>query len=231
MAARQPLIVTIDGPAGSGKSTVARKLAARLGIAYLDTGAMYRALAWAALQGGVDFENDDALLEVARKTELALDCGPTHVRVRVDGRDVSEAVRSLAVAQVTPYIARHQGIRRLLVERQREIGRQLGALVTEGRDQGAVVFPDATVKFVLDASLPVRAARRQRDLEVDGESVEAQEILDNLTRRDELDSKQWAPLLEPGAAEVVDTTDLSLTEVVDRLVAIVERLSAEATQP
>ena len=158
------MIVTIDGPAGSGKSTAARKLAARLEIPYLDTGAMYRAIAHAALMRGVDFQDDDALVGFARSVELELDCGPTYTRVRVDGHDVSEAIRTLAVSAVTPCVARQPAIRDLLVARQREIGQALGSFVSEGRDQGSVVFPDADVKFVLEASLERRAQRRARNM-------------------------------------------------------------------
>ena len=222
------MIITIDGSAGSGKSTVARKLAARLGIAYLDTGAMYRAIAWAARARGVDVEDADALLAVAKQAKLDLDCGPTHTRIKVDGVDVSETVRSFAVSETTPYVARHEGIRQVLVERQRELGRRLGALVAEGRDQGAVVFPHADVKFVLDAAPAVRARRRCADLEADGEAVGADEVLANLLRRDRDDARQWEPLLASGEAVVIDTTDLTLSEVVDRLEACVRSASASA---
>ncbi|HNQ23224.1 MAG TPA: (d)CMP kinase [Phycisphaerae bacterium] len=223
------MIITIDGSAGSGKSTVARKLAARLGIAYLDTGAMYRAIAWVGLQQGIDFEDSAALLEIARRITLEVDCGPTHTRIRADGQDVSEAVRSLAVSEVTPYVARHAGIRALLVERQRALGRRLGSLVAEGRDQGSVVFTDADVKFVLDADPKVRAQRRLADLTADGESVKIAEVMENLIRRDQDDCVQWAPLLKSGEAIVLDTSHMELAEVVDRLVELVsDRVRAPA---
>ena len=209
------MIITIDGSAGSGKSTAARKLAARLGVAYLDTGAMYRAIAWSALERGIDYTDPAVLLAAAREVDMELDCGPTHTRIRVDGRDVSEAVRSMAVSGVTPYVARHQGIRALLVERQQEIGQKLGSLVAEGRDQGSVVFPEAQVKFVVDASVQVRARRRLADLVADGEEVRISAVIDNLHLRDRDDSKQWEPLLAAGEAIVVDTSNLTLAEVVD----------------
>ncbi len=215
------MIVTIDGPAGSGKSTVARKLAARLGIAYLDTGAMYRALAYAALQRGVDFHDEDVLLEVARSVKLELDCGPTHTRVRIDKCDVSEAIRTMSVNKATPDIARHGDIRRLLIGRQREIGRSLGSFISEGRDQGSVVFPEANAKFVLDASLEKRAERRYQEMRVDGEDVEIAEVMENLRIRDETDAKQWEPLLQSGEAIHVDTTDRTVAEVLDLMAAVV----------
>ena len=211
------MVVTIDGPAGSGKSTAARKLAARLEVPYLDTGAMYRALAYLALVRGVSLQDQPALLGLARRARLEVDCGPTHVRVKADGHDVSEAIRSLAVSRATGAVAALQPIRDLMVAEQRRLGEKLESFVTEGRDQGSVVFPDADVKFVLEARLERRALRRLRDLQVDGEEVDFRDVLDNLKDRDANDSVQWAALLRPGAAIVIDTTDLSIAEVVDRL--------------
>ncbi len=212
------MIITIDGPAGSGKSTAARKLAARLEIAYLDTGAMYRAIAHAACQRGLSFDDDDALLQVARSVNLEVDCGPTHTRVRVDGHDVSEAIRTLSVSSVTPFVARHQAIRALLASRQREIGRRLGAFVAEGRDQGSQVFPNADVKFVLEASIDKRAHRRAQEMAADGEDVAIADVVENLRARDEGDAKQWESLLEPGKAVVIDTSEMSLADVIDRMI-------------
>ncbi len=218
------MIVTIDGPAGSGKSTSARKLAARLEVAYLDTGAMYRAIAYAAQQRGVDFDDEKALLELARSTELELDCGPTHTRIRLDGHDVSETIRTMAVSVVTPHVARQPAVRQLLVERQRRIGRGLGSFVSEGRDQGSVVFPDAEAKFVLEASLEKRAQRRFQEMLADGEELQIAAVVDNLRIRDEVDAKQWEPLLAPGMAIVIDTTDLTIAEVIDRMAAVVSTI-------
>lgn len=211
------MIITIDGPAGSGKSTAARKLAARLGIAYLDTGAMYRAVALSAVQQGVALDDPAALVNVARRCEITVDCGPTHTRVMLDGRDVSEAIRSMEVSQATSYVARVPEIRRLLVDKQREIGRKLGSLVSEGRDQGSVVFPHAEVKFLLDADLHQRAERRYLELVAEGEEASFEEILDNLRHRDGNDQCQWAPLLTAGNAIRIDTTGVSIHEVIDRL--------------
>ncbi len=211
------MVITIDGPAGSGKSTVARKLAARLGIAYLDTGAMYRAIAHQALERGFLPDDADALSGLARSMDLELDCGPTHTRVRVDGLDVSEAIRSMAVSRITSRVAKNQAVRDVMVEQQRKIGKQLGSFVTEGRDQGSVVFPNADVKFVLEATPEKRAHRRLTQMEADGEDVTFQEVLENLTTRDEIDSRHWSSLLGSGAAVVIDTTDMNLREVVDML--------------
>lgn len=211
------MIISIDGPAGSGKSTAARKLAAKLGIPYLDTGAMYRAIALAALEAAIRMSDEAALVEVAKKADISLDCGPTHTRVTLDGRDVSEAIRSMAVSQATSYVARVQAIRDILVEKQRLIGQRLGALVTEGRDQGSVVFPDADVKFFLDAAIEKRAMRRYQELMADGEEASFELIMENLQQRDGNDRKQWAPLLEPQTAVHIDTTKRSIHDVVERL--------------
>lgn len=217
------MIITIDGPAGSGKSTAARKLAAKLGVAYLDTGAMYRAIAFAAIQEGVRLKDEASLIDVARRSDINLDCGPTHTRVTLNGADVSEAIRSMAVNQATNYVARIQSIRDLLVEKQREIGRKLGSLVSEGRDQGSVVFPDADLKFFVDAAIERRAMRRYQELSADGEEASYELILENLQERDGNDRRQWAPLLEPTTAIHIDTTNMSIHEVVERLLEEVLR--------
>lgn len=220
------MIITIDGPAGSGKSTAARKLAAKLGIAYLDTGAMYRALALSALREAVPLRDEDALIEVARHSEIELDCGPTYTRVTLNGSDVSEEIRSMAVNGATSFVARLPAIREMLVEKQRAIGRRLGQLVSEGRDQGSVVFPDADLKFVLDASIQKRATRRYQELVADGEDASFEEILSNLRKRDQSDLRQWAPLLEPGRSIIIDTTNMTIHEVVEKLVDATQNVPA-----
>ena len=211
------MIVTIDGPAGSGKSTAARKLAARLELPYLDTGAMYRAIAYAALSRGVDPADEDAVIALAQEVSLELDCGPTHTRVRLDGHDVSEAIRSLAVSEASGAVARIGPIRELLIARQRQIVRDLGSIVTEGRDQGAVVFPEADAKFVVVASLERRVRRRLEQLAAEGEDADIEAVRENLRVRDEKDSPQWAPLLDPGQAIVIDTSHLTIAQVIDMM--------------
>lgn len=211
-------MITIDGPAGSGKSTAARKLAARLEIPYLDTGAMYRAIAQAALTRGVDLENPDELLALARSVRLEVDCGPTHTRVRVDGHDVTEAIRSIEVSRFTSRVARHPEIRALLVQQQREVAARTGSVVSEGRDQGAVVFPHADAKFVLEANPEARAIRRLQEMIADGEDVTLDDVIENLRIRDAADTKQWEPLLASGEAIVIDTSDMTIHQVVDTLI-------------
>ena len=209
---------------------MARKLAARLQVAYLDTGAMYRAIGHAAMARGVDPSVPEELREVARTVKLEVDCGPTHTRVRVDDEDVTEAIRTMAVSAAASHVARDRSIRDLLVEHQRRIGAALGSFVTEGRDQGSVVFPNAEVKFVLDATPEKRAERRHREMLADGQGASSEAVLDNLRHRDGVDRKQWEPLLQCGAAIVIDTTDLTLPEVVDRLVREVGAIRKEGCQ-
>jgi len=211
------MIVTIDGPAGSGKSTAARKLAARLQFAYLDTGAMYRAIALASLRGSIDLDDADAVSQFARALQLEIDCGPTHARVSVDGNDVSEAIRSIEVSRATSTISRHQSVREHLIALQRQIGKNLVDFVTEGRDQGSVVFPDADFRFVLSASVEIRASRRHQEMAADGQDVSLEEVAANIRYRDAIDAKQWEPLLASGAAIVIDTTEMTIADVVDRL--------------
>ena len=178
------MIVTIDGPAGSGKSTAARELARRLGVAYLDTGAMYRTVALRALRRGADLDDGEAMARQAREASLRLQPSSGAMHVMLDGEDVSSEIRSMRVTQATPYIARVPDVREALIAKQQQIGAELGSFVAEGRDQGSTVFPDADVKFFLDATLEKRAKRRYREMCGDGEQVNYDQVLDDLRQRD-----------------------------------------------
>ncbi len=225
------MIITIDGPAGSGKSTTARKLAARLGIPYLDTGAMYRAVTLAALQAGIDLHDEQRLTHIAEHGDYALDLGPTHIRVTLAGRDVTEEIRSMRVNQHTRYIAGSPGVRAILIARQRELGRQLGNMVTEGRDQGTAAFPDADAKFFLDADRQRRAERRLHDLLADGEDVTIEQVVANLDERDRTDSQRpVAPLVRPPDAISIDTSTLSIGAVLDTIVDHLRRLGLAGSE-
>ncbi len=213
------MIITIDGPAGSGKSTIARKLAARLGIPYLDTGAMYRVVTLAALEAGIDLHDEAALTAMAARDNYRLDLGPTHIRVTLDGRDVTEDIRSMRVNDHTRFIACSPGVRRIMIQGQREIGARIGDMVTEGRDQGTAAFPDAEIKFFLDADAEKRAERRFHELSADGEEVTFEQVLANVNERDRTDSERpVAPLTVPPGAIRIDTTHHSIAEVLDMVV-------------
>jgi len=219
------MIITIDGPAGSGKSTAARKLAAALQIPYLDTGAMYRAIALKSIDTKTSIDNPDALAKLAQTTSIDLDCGPTHVRVIMDGHDVSEAVRSMAVSKITSTIARVPEVRQVLIEKQRQIARKLGSIVSEGRDQGSIVFTDADIKFLVDASDTKRAERRYHEMLADGEEVNLDDVLENIRQRDGNDQTEWAPLLNDRKTHKIDTTNMTIGEVVEQMKSHISEIS------
>ena len=218
------MVVTIDGPAGAGKSSAARELARRLGFRFLDTGSMYRAVTLAAIERGVDLEDEAALEAVADRIDLRLE-GDT---VLLDGRDVTRAIRTHDITTATRHAADNAGVRRRLVEWQRQLA--AGAdVVAEGRDQATVVFPDAECKFFLTASEGVRAERRYLDLVQRGEHVSRQEVLQKQRVRDDRDCTRpvGALVKAPDAVEVV-TDGLSRDEVVQRLMEIVQQRRAGA---
>ena len=213
------MIVTIDGPAGAGKSTVARALAKRLGFRFLDTGAMYRAVALAAMRRGVPLEDAAALGALASEIEIEFDGD----RVLVDGEDVTEAIRASAVTAAVRHVADNLQVRGRLVELQRRMGRT-GNIVTEGRDQGTVAFPDAECKIFLTASPEERARRRVRDLQRRGERASFEEVLAQQTRRDREDaSRPVGRMVQAEDAIEVTTDGLSIEAVVDRLCEIVKQ--------
>jgi len=217
------MIVTIDGPAGSGKSTAARQLAKALGIAYLDTGATYRAVTLRAMRGGVDLADEAALADAAGRMSLAMVPGEQGVLVRLDGEDVSGEIRSEAVSANSRYAARSPAVREVLVGLQRRLGRQLGSFVSEGRDQGSVVFPQADVKFYLLADAEVRARRRVEQLARLGQRGDYERILEGIRQRDARDrGRSVAPLVCPDGAIVVDTSGNTIEQTAAELLRHVE---------
>jgi cytidylate kinase len=213
------MIVTIDGPAGAGKSTVARALARRLGYCYLDTGAMYRAVALAGLQAGVDWNRPEQLAELAATLDLRV----SGERIYLRGEDVTDAVRTQEVTSVTRHAANHPQVRAHLVLLQRAVAAGQD-MVTEGRDQGTVVFPRAECKIFLTASPEERARRRQHDLRQRGEPATLLEILAAQQRRDSEDAaREVGPLLRAEDAIEVPTDGLTQDQVVDRLEELVRR--------
>lgn len=216
-------VVAIDGPGGSGKSTVSRAVAARLGLDVLDTGAMYRAVTLAVLRRGVDPSEAADAAAVAEEAEVVID---EHEGVRVDGVDATAEIRGPEVTQAVSAVSAHSGVREALVGRQRAwIESRGGSGVVEGRDIGTVVFPDAAVKVFLTADEGVRAARRQADERSAARDVDTDAVRRDLARRDRLDSERpTAPLRPADDAVIIDTSDLSVDDVVDRI----EKLAEEA---
>ncbi len=208
------LIVAIDGPAGAGKSTVARTLAARLGFRYLDTGAMYRALTWLALQRGLPLGEEDALGALARENPITFDPAG---RVFVAGTDVTAAIRKARVDRMVPVVARNPQVRDVMRDRQRELGSE-GDVVIEGRDIGTVVAPDAAVKVYLVADPEVRARRR----EAERPDIGADALATDLKLRDESDRVRMQPADD---AEQIDTTLLEVDDVVARIEDLVRARS------
>lgn len=217
--ASKTLIVTIDGPAGSGKSTLARQLAARLGLDFLDTGAMYRAIAAKAIERGIDIPNEPYYVtELARNCPLRFDWATDPPRLYARGADVTDRLRDRDVTDAVSDLAAIGGVRQVLVKEQRCIGQEHPRLVTEGRDQGSVVFPKAEVKFYLDASPAVRASRRAEQLREMGKPVQLDAIRKNIIERDRKDStRSDGPLICPDNAKRIDTSDMKLGEVLDLL--------------
>jgi cytidylate kinase len=208
------MIVAIDGPAGAGKSTVARKLAERLGFRYLDTGAMYRALTWLALREGLPLGEEAPLGELARRNPVVFD---EVGRVFIAGADVTSAIRQSRIDQVVPVVARHHPVREVMRERQRELGLQ-GNAVIEGRDIGTVVAPDAEVKVYLQADPEVRAARRQKERP----DIGADALATDLRARDKSDRERMQPAED---AVLIDTTGLEVDDVVARIEGLVRERS------
>lgn len=212
------MIVTIDGPAGTGKSTVAHLLAKRLGLEFLDTGAMYRAVTLAHLDAGGDPRDAESVAATAARARLRFDFDRDPPALLLNGAPVGERIRSERVTAAVSLVAAHPAVRDALVAEQRAIAAEHPRLVTEGRDQGSVAFPDADVKFYLDADPAIRAARRVRQLREAGEAVDEATMLAAIVERDRLDSERaTGRLMRTPDSIRVDTGRLELDAVVDRL--------------
>lgn len=217
------MIVAIDGPAGAGKSTVARALARRVGAAYLDTGAMYRALTWLALRRGVDPGDADALALLAESSPVRLVPFRDGVRVWIVDEDVTDRIRRPEVTSRVSEVSAHRGVRGAMVAAQRALLAQ-GEWVADGRDVGTVVAPDADLKVFLTASLEERARRRAREMRDRGEQAALEEVLEDVRRRDEFDStRAESPLRMADGAVLVDSTGMTAEAVVERLADLVAR--------
>jgi cytidylate kinase len=213
------MVITIDGPAASGKSTVARLLAQRLGAVFLDTGAMYRAVTLAAMQKGLKLSDERALLDVLKSTKFEFRANADGMSVFIDGVDVTAEIRQQDVTENSRYIAAAPKVRAALVEMQRDFAATHEKVVTEGRDQGTVAFPNADVKFFLTADIEARAKRRMNELK-DRAEVTLDSLIKSIKQRDAKDSSRAeGPLRAADDAMVIDTTDLNLEQVVELLVS------------
>ncbi|MHC4293031.1 MAG: (d)CMP kinase [Planctomycetota bacterium] len=212
------LVITIDGPAASGKSTVARLLAERIGASYLDTGAMYRAVTFAAMETGIDLQDEDQLSTVLKQRKFRFDDCEGIMRVYVDELDVTEQIRQPDVTEKSRYIASAIPIRTKLVEMQRQYAAGCQKVITEGRDQGTVAFPQADIKFYLTADVNVRAQRRYSELKTKGKMENLENVQRAIDNRDKSDqSRQVGPLKPADDAIVIDTTGLGIEQVVAKL--------------
>lgn len=212
------MVIAIDGPAGSGKSSTAKEVARRLGFVHLDTGAMYRAVTLKCLRTGVHFEDIAALSELMKQTDISFTGTPPEVRVWLDGEDVSEAIRSDEVTRNVSDYCKPDIVRRELVAQQREIGRSQ-SVVTEGRDVTTVVFPDAELKFFMVATVEERARRRMKDFEQLGIKKSIDELVEEIRERDHKDStRDHSPLRKADDAEEIDTTSMNFEEQVSYIV-------------
>ncbi|MGW7441926.1 (d)CMP kinase [Kitasatospora sp. NPDC054795] len=223
--AHAPVVVAIDGPSGSGKSTVSRAVAARLGLSFLDTGAMYRAMTWWMLANEVDIDDPEAVAVACGKPVIVSGTDADGPTITVDGQDVSGPIRGPEVTAKVSAVSAVPAVRFRLVELQRgcaEVAER--GIVAEGRDMGTVVFPDATVKVFLTASEQARAARRAAELRAKGvEEATITAMAADLARRDAADSsRKTAPLAQAADAVLVDTSDLTLEQVIDRIAGLVE---------
>ena len=213
--------IAIDGPAGAGKSTVARKLAEKLGFVYIDTGAMYRALTWKSLQKKVDPENTEALYELANSIRIHFEYHSGRQKVICDGEDLTAAIRLPEVSAMVSIVASHPAIRKIMVKQQQEMARSI-SVVMDGRDIGECVLPDADYKFFLTASIEERANRRAVELKDSGFTINYETILEDITQRDKRDSEREVGSLKILAESIViDSSNLNIDQVLQKMLAII----------
>ena len=217
------MIIAIDGPSGAGKSTLGRMIARELNMLYLDTGAMYRAVALAVIESGVSAADKDEVARVAQSAEINLAGDPDSLRVTLDGHDISDKIRTEEVSHAASVISAIGGVRRALVERQRQMGRR-GSVVLDGRDIGTVVFPDADIKFFLTAAPEERASRRYEEDRLRERNVTFEETLADINTRDQRDSTRAdSPLAIAEDAVVIDSTELSIADVFERMMEVIRQ--------
>lgn len=223
------MIVTIDGPAGSGKSSVARQIANKLNWIYLDTGATYRCAALLAHQAGIDASCAEKIADCLKSSKISFEYDSGDVRVFLDSQDVTDKIRSEEISELASKLATNCKIRSALVEKQRQIASQYPNVITEGRDQGSVVFKDAELKIYMNANPRERANRRYRQLKEQGYDADYEQILQAIIERDNRDkTRRISPLVVPEDAIVIDTTDLTIEQVVEQIINLIEQRRKES---
>ncbi len=217
------MIVTIDGPAGSGKSTVAKQVADRLGWMYLDTGATYRCAALLAYRNGIGLQEAEKIAKLLEGANISFGESSSERIVLLDGEDVTSEIRSEAISELASKLATDRGIRRALEKKQRQIASQYDNVITEGRDQGSVVFSDAELKIYMEAEPEERAKRRYKQLAEQGRAEPYDKILKAIIERDNRDkTRSISPLIVPEDAVIIDTTNLTIEEVIEKIINLIE---------
>lgn len=217
-------VIAIDGPAGSGKSTVAKEVAKKLGFLYIDTGAMYRALTLKAINEGLGFDDKEALLALSKNIDIELRDSGGSLKVYLDKKDVTEDIRTMKVTTKVKHLASLKSVRENMVKIQRRLGSSSFGAVLEGRDIGTVVFSDAAYKFYLDADFETRALRRFRELKEKGIAASLEEIREDVKHRDSSDmTRKVGALKKAESATVIDTTDMTVSEVVKQILDTVKK--------
>jgi cytidylate kinase len=223
MRMKKGIIITIDGPSGAGKGTVGQSVAKRLGFSYLDTGAMYRAIALLAERNDLNLNDESRLAKMLSQTLISFEKRPNgDLKILLNLEDVTEKIRTPEISRLSSHIATKKSVRKTLKRMQRRIGRK-GNMVAEGRDMGTYVFPDADFKFYIDASLSERARRRQLQLKESRINLSVEEIKEEIERRDKQDKeRKEAPLHPAPDAVIIDTTDLTVDKVVEKIIKAIE---------
>ncbi len=216
------MIVAIDGPAGAGKSSVAKEVAKRLGLTYIDTGAMYRALTWKAINNQIDINNEDKLESLLKSSKIELQSSPDGLKILIDDLDVTREIREPEINNSVSLVSSHKEIRDLMVIKQRNIANLKKGVVMDGRDIGTVVFPNADIKLFLTASVEERAKRRFKEQIEKGIATDMDQLIKDISLRDDTDrNRPVAPLKPADDAIIIDTTKLSYEEVIKKLLSLV----------